>query len=74
MATSKTGGAILGIDIGGTFTDCVLLDPDGEMRLAKVPSSRTEQARCVMDGWKKLGVDGADLSAFLHGSTPARTR
>ena len=39
------------------------------MRVAKVPSSRTEQARCVMDGWRKLGVDGAELGAFLHGST-----
>ncbi len=69
MANSGTSGSILGIDIGGTFTDCVLFDAEGEMRVAKVPSSRTEQARCVMDGWRKLGVDGAELGAFLHGST-----
>ena len=69
MPDSKTNGTILGIDIGGTFTDCVLLDSSGGMQLTKVPSSRTEQARCVMDGWRKLGVDGASLGAFLHGST-----
>ena len=69
MVNGKANGKTLGIDIGGTFTDCVLIDPEGGIQVAKVPSSRTEQARCVMDGWRKLGVDGSELAAFLHGST-----
>ena len=35
--------AILGVDVGGTFTDAVLLD-GGEIRTAKVPTARAQAA------------------------------
>ena len=38
--TFDRSGQIIGVDVGGTFTDLVLLDPaTGGVRLAKVPST-----------------------------------
>ena len=35
-----TGGLVVGVDVGGTFTDCALLDPStGTFSIAKVPST-----------------------------------
>jgi N-methylhydantoinase A len=58
---------ILGVDVGGTFTDAVLLD-DGEVRTAKVPTaSRQEEA--VVAAARAVGADGVDR--FTHGTTIA---
>ena len=39
----------IGIDIGGTFTDCAVLDGDGRIvAIAKAPTTRGEQDRGVM--------------------------
>ncbi|MEC9206548.1 MAG: hydantoinase/oxoprolinase N-terminal domain-containing protein, partial [Pseudomonadota bacterium] len=36
----RGSGKIVGVDVGGTFTDLILLDPlSGEVRLSKVPST-----------------------------------
>ena len=40
----------LGVDIGGTFTDVVLLGDDGSVRTAKVLSTPDDYARGVVDG------------------------
>jgi len=36
---------IAGIDVGGTFTDLVMQDADGTIRIAKVPTTSANQAR-----------------------------
>jgi N-methylhydantoinase A len=58
---------ILGVDVGGTFTDAVLLD-DGNVRTAKVPTaSRQEEA--VVAAARAVRADGVDR--FTHGTTIA---
>ena len=35
----------IGIDIGGTFTDCTIVSPDGEVTIAKAPSTPDDFSR-----------------------------
>ena len=45
----------LGVDIGGTFTDLILLrEVDGEVFTAKVPSTPDDPSRAVFDGIEKI--------------------
>ena len=50
------------IDIGGTFTDCVITEDRGEMRIFKSPTTPDQFARGVMDV--------LDLAAAHHGQEP----
>ena len=59
--------AILGIDVGGTFTDAVLLE-DCELRTAKVPTARNQE-ESVLAAAAAVGADG--LERFTHGTTIA---
>ncbi|WP_292110645.1 hydantoinase/oxoprolinase family protein [Mesorhizobium sp.] len=65
---------VLGIDIGGTFTDLILLRGDSSV-VEKVPSTPANPAQAIVDGLKLLksrhGVDLATLDLFSHGSTVA---
>jgi N-methylhydantoinase A len=59
--------AILGVDVGGTFTDAVLLD-EGRVRTAKVPTS-PRQEESVLAAARAAGADA--LGGFRHGTTIA---
>jgi N-methylhydantoinase A len=59
--------AILGVDVGGTFTDAVLLDED-RLATAKVPTER-DQAESVLAAARAVGTAG--LERFTHGTTIA---
>jgi N-methylhydantoinase A len=59
--------SILGIDVGGTFTDAVLL-VDGELRTAKVPTA-ARQEESVVAAARAVGAD--DVERFTHGTTVA---
>ena len=59
--------AILGIDVGGTFTDAVLLDGD-RVVTAKVPTA-PEQEESVLAAAAAVG--GEDVERFSHGTTIA---
>jgi N-methylhydantoinase A len=65
----------VGVDIGGTFTDIVLLDPDGRIHTKKVSSSVDDYARAIVDGlaevFAETGLGGPDLAEVLHGTTVA---
>jgi N-methylhydantoinase A len=65
----------IGVDIGGTFTDLVLLRDTGEVHRAKVPSTRSDPIIGVRHGVEKLlaaaKVPAADVTRFIHGSTVA---
>ncbi|MBT7975677.1 MAG: hydantoinase/oxoprolinase family protein, partial [Rhodospirillaceae bacterium] len=64
------GSKIIGCDVGGTFTDLILLDEAaGEVRIAKVPTTPDNQAVGVMAAIDKVGVDCRELSLLLHGTT-----
>lgn len=69
----------IGVDIGGTFTDIVLIDEKGKAYIAKAPSTPQDQSIGVMNALTKvvtqLGVSEEDTlketSYFSHGSTVA---
>jgi len=65
----------IGVDIGGTFTDIVLLREGGEVHRAKVPSTKSDPIAGVRHGVEKLlaaaQVAAADVTRFVHGSTVA---
>ncbi|HEX6155174.1 MAG TPA: hydantoinase/oxoprolinase family protein [Burkholderiales bacterium] len=68
---------LVGIDIGGTFTDCAIVDGAGKLLTTKVPSTPGDFSRGMMDaldaGAQALGLKLADFCrdiAFLsHGTT-----
>ena len=63
---------LLGIDVGGTFTDLVLYDEEtGGVRLAKVPSTPGDQSAGMIAGIERLGLDLARVAKLAHGSTVA---
>jgi N-methylhydantoinase A len=59
--------AILGVDVGGTFTDAVLI-ADGAVTTAKVPTG-TRQEESVLAAARAVGADRVDR--FAHGTTVA---
>jgi len=67
-------GFRFGFDIGGTFTDFVLVDTaTGEIRTYKTLTTPKEPARAVIEGWRALVDDpavGADaVEMAVHGTT-----
>ena len=61
---------IAGIDVGGTFTDLIVVDDaSGEVRIAKVPTSARNQAFGVLAALDAAGVDAGALDAIVHGTT-----
>ncbi|MFC4948880.1 hydantoinase/oxoprolinase family protein [Pseudonocardia sp. GCM10023141] len=65
----------VGADVGGTFTDVVVLDDDGRVSARKVPSSPHAFEEAVVEGSAALVVDcGGTLDAVVdlrHGTTVA---
>jgi N-methylhydantoinase A len=59
--------AILGVDVGGTFTDAALLD-GGELRTAKVPTARRQEESVVAAA---RAVGACEVERFTHGTTTA---
>ena len=57
----------LGIDVGGTFTDAVLVE-DGRVRVAKVPTAARQEESVVAAA---AAVGATDVDRFTHGTTIA---
>lgn len=74
-----SGGYRVGVDVGGTFTDLVLVRPDRTIHLDKTATTPHDQSEGVMNGLERLArSEGKDLAAFLaaterivHGTTTA---
>jgi N-methylhydantoinase A len=70
---------VVGIDIGGTCTDCVVVDGDGNVTLGKAFSTPPDFSAGILDSLgiaaRQLGTDAGELLAstrlFLHSSTVA---
>src|SRR5260370_12230918 len=67
-------GLSLGIDIGGTFTDLVLLDPrDGKTAIWKEPTTADDPSRGAMLGLAKLlgraGTGPEEITRVIHATT-----
>jgi N-methylhydantoinase A len=61
---------VVGVDVGGTFTDLILLDQaSGTVRLAKVASTLTNQAEGVMQALAAAGADLSEVDLIVHGTT-----
>ena len=63
----------IAVDVGGTFTDVILLLPDGRVASRKVlsspPNFNDAIARGVAGILKDYGVAAPDVSEFSHGAT-----
>ena len=60
----------LGVDTGGTFTDFVLIDADGTLRVHKVLSTPHAPEAAILQGIRELGLEHVRLQ-LVHGSTVA---
>ncbi|MGH6899121.1 MAG: hydantoinase/oxoprolinase family protein [Geminicoccaceae bacterium] len=65
----------VGVDIGGTFTDIVLLGDDGRVHTRKVASSADDYARAIAEAlaevFAELGIGGDRVAEVRHGTTVA---
>src|SRR4051794_15143078 len=63
---------LLGVDVGGTFTDAALLDGD-RLVTAKAPTTPDDQSRGVIDAvraaLRDADADARDVTRFVHGMT-----
>lgn len=69
-------GYRLGVDVGGTFTDLLLIDEDsGDTYRAKVNSTPADSSIGVMEGIEKVcttaGLDPTSITQVMHGTTVA---
>jgi len=69
----KLAGCRVGIDIGGTFTDLVVVNENGETFTRKVSSTVDNYARAITEGLagalEPAGLSIDRISEFLHGTT-----
>lgn len=63
---------LLGVDVGGTFTDAVLFD-GAELHTAKVPTTPGEESAGVMtaieEALRRAGAETDEVKSFSHGMT-----
>jgi N-methylhydantoinase A len=75
MCRADMAGYRVGVDIGGTFTDIVLLADDGRVHTRKVSSSVDDYARAIAEGlaslFDELGLAGEQIAEVRHGTTVA---
>ena len=80
--TQTNGDYRIGVDVGGTFTDCVLRRPDGALVMDKVPTTPQDQSQGVLAGIARLAetekMSVRDLLSrtrtIVHGRPPQTTR
>ena len=66
----------LGVDVGGTFTDLLLINEDtGDTHTAKVPSTPEDSSIGVLNGIARIcdesGINPEEVSRVMHGTTVA---
>jgi len=65
----------VGVDVGGTFTDIVLLGSDGTIHTKKISSSVENYAQAIVEGlaevFRETGLAGATIDEIRHGTTVA---
>jgi len=63
-------GQIVGVDVGGTFTDLIQLDlSSGRVKIAKVPSTLENQAFGVLSALDETGAKLTEIDLIVHGTT-----
>jgi N-methylhydantoinase A len=67
---SSGANLVVGVDVGGTFTDLFVLDEgQGSARIVKVPSTRGEEARGFMNGVLRVADSASAIGTIVHGTT-----
>jgi N-methylhydantoinase A len=65
----------IGVDIGGTFTDLVLLHADGRVVTRKIPSSPDDHSRAIVEALAdlltELRLEPSSVRELVHGTTIA---
>lgn len=65
-----TRSQMIGVDVGGTFTDVFVLDEaTGTAQVAKVPTTRPDQSGGFLDGIRMKVDDLGTVSVIVHGTT-----
>jgi N-methylhydantoinase A len=65
-----SSGVVAGIDVGGTFTDLILIDgAAGKVHIAKTPTTPHNQAFGVVSALADTGYPVADIDLIVHGTT-----
>ena len=61
---------IIGVDVGGTFTDLVTIDGDsGSIRIAKTPTTLENQANGVLNALDAAKIELTEVDLIVHGTT-----
>ena len=64
------GRFVIGVDVGGTFTDIFLWDEaSGRVATGKVPSTRGDQSVGFVEGIASVADNFADIATVVHGTT-----
>ncbi len=68
--TDKTPSIVVGVDVGGTFTDVFFADEaSGEFGIVKVPSVRGDIAQGFLEGVSSAVKELAPVASIVHGTT-----
>ena len=68
----KKPNLVVGVDVGGTFTDLFILNEiEGTAQIVKVPSTRGEESKGFMNGILRIGNshNASQLATIVHGTT-----
>ena len=61
---------IVGVDVGGTFTDLTAVDEaTGRVVVTKVPSEPRNEAAALLTGLQALGIASLQVRRIVHGTT-----
>ena len=70
--STGTKRIVVGVDVGGTFTDMFFLDEvDGTCEVVKVPTTRDDQSRGIQQGIDRTLGGLTDVATIVHGTTVA---
>ncbi|HWI70999.1 MAG TPA: hydantoinase/oxoprolinase family protein [Baekduia sp.] len=71
----EPAGARVGIDVGGTFTDAALIDAEGRLFIAKLPTRIDDRAAGFAQGvsevTERAGAPASEIAFLAHGTTVA---
>ena len=69
--STNAGSVVVGVDVGGTFTDLILIDgrDGGRVRIAKTPTTPENQAFGVVSALGNADFPIGDIDLIIHGTT-----
>lgn len=73
MNSTQSAAEIVGVDVGGTFTDFVFLRRNGEVVVRKWASTPDDPSRSILQGLRAAQEEGVLAASFtlIHGTTVA---